>query len=92
MDKGARFRERVVPGPRTVSDLGRALDEMVAALTALLTNLGEASKFNLETAVRAALLAGVGGQLVIHVPRKVGERLEVDWVSPAKPSSGDNGR
>jgi hypothetical protein len=54
-----------------------------AALVDLLAAIGPASLFNLKTAVEAAQVEGVSGELTIHVPRKVGERVEVDWESHA---------
>lgn len=55
-------------------------------LAELLSDMGDASRFNLETALRAAALEGVGGQLIINVPRKVGARVDIDWIAPAAPA------
>lgn len=59
--------------------------ELVEGLSGLLARLGEASRFNLLTALRAAEIDGVSGEMTIHIPAKTRDRVEIDWVS--KPSS-----
>jgi hypothetical protein len=65
--------------------IGDGAESLQAALSYLLAAIGPASLFNLKTAVEAARVDGVSGELTIHVPRKVGERVEVDWQSNARP-------
>lgn len=56
-------------------------------LSLMVDQLGLASLFNLISAVRASQLDGVGGDLTIHIPRKVRDRIEVDWTSTSRSSS-----
>lgn len=55
-------------------------DDLVAELAELLAELRPASRFHLMTALRAAQTEGVGGALVIEVPRKGRDPVEVTWV------------
>jgi hypothetical protein len=50
-------------------------------MLAQLPNMGDASLFNLVTAMIAAATPGVAGDLVVRIPRKVSDRLEVYWRS-----------
>jgi len=46
-----------------------------------LTKMGDASLFNLVTAIVAVKTPGIAGELVISIPRKVTDRLELHWRS-----------
>ena len=54
--------------------------ELAAAITRLLLKTSEESRFHLKTAIGAAEFSGVGGDLVIRIPRKKGEHPLVKWV------------
>lgn len=51
------------------------------ALGVHLPKMGDASLFNLVTGLVAVTTAGIAGDLIIRVPRKVTDRVEVDWRS-----------
>jgi hypothetical protein len=50
-------------------------------MQAQLPHMGDASLFNLVTAMVAAATPGVAGDLVVRIPRKVSDRWEVHWRS-----------
>lgn len=46
-----------------------------------LPRIGDASLFNLATAIVAIETPGIAGELVVSIPRKVTDRLELHWHS-----------
>lgn len=54
--------------------------ELARHLAALLDGLRPASRFHLETALAAARAEGVSGSLVITIPRKPGDPVDVSFV------------
>jgi len=46
-----------------------------------LPHMGDASLFHLATALVATTTPGVAGDLILRVPRKVSDRMEVSWRS-----------
>lgn len=48
-----------------------------------LSKMGDASLFNLVTAIVAARTPGIAGELVVSIPRKITDRLELHWRSAA---------
>lgn len=68
--------------------VGTEMRPEVAALAMRLANLladtsGE-SQYHLATALGAAEVPGVGGTLVIQIPRRVGEHPTVKWAGGAQ--------
>jgi len=55
-------------------------EELAAAVTLLLANLRPASRFHLETALSAAATEGVSGTLVVSVPRRPGDPIDVSFM------------
>ena len=64
--------EQPDPDPETV--------ELAAELAALLSDLRPASRFHLRSALMAAGVEGVGGSLVIEIPRKPTDKANVSFV------------
>jgi len=66
------------------SDVPQEIDPAVAALALqlaeLLARTSEESRFHLQTALGAAQFGGVGGDLVVRIPRKQSEHALVKWV------------
>ena len=48
-------------------------------LAELLAKSSPESLFHLETALSASELAGVGGTMLIEVPRRPGEHVKIKW-------------
>jgi hypothetical protein len=48
------------------------------ALGSRLNLMGQASLFNLATGI-SAMHIGVPGQLIIEMPSRAGDRIEIDW-------------
>lgn len=57
-------------------------EELAEALARLIVDrLRVASRFHLETAMRAAETEGVSGTLVVDIPRNSGGLIDVGWAS-----------
>lgn len=48
-------------------------------LAAQLSHMGAKSLFNLQTAIMAARMEGVGGTLRVKIPSKKNQRYEIEW-------------
>lgn len=55
-------------------------DPLAVSLEQLLQQMSAESRFHLATALNAAQTAGVGGTLVIDVPRKNTDHVQVKWL------------
>jgi len=55
-------------------------EELASQLVGLLSDLRPASRFHLETALAAARTEGVAGTLVINLPRKTSDLIDVKFV------------
>lgn len=53
--------------------------ELAVRLADLLAVSSPESLFHLETALAASELSGVGGTLLVEVPRRAGEHVKIKW-------------
>lgn len=67
-------------GSLTVTDSNQASTaDLAVRLADLLAKSSPESMFHLETALRASELSGVGGSLIVQLPRRVGEHVKIKW-------------
>lgn len=55
-------------------------DELAVQLADLIKDLRPASRFHLQTALQAAATEGVSGTLVVSIPRRAGDPVDVSFV------------
>lgn len=60
------------------------VDDLAKRLAVVLAETSAESRFHLETALRAADTGGVGGTLLIQLPRRAQEHPVVKWVGGAQ--------
>lgn len=57
--------------------------DLAVRLADLLAKSSPESLFHLETALRASELSGVGGTLLVELPRRTGEHVRIKWAGGA---------
>lgn len=62
-----------------VSEPDPRVSELAVRLAELLSKSSAESLFHLNTALAASELSGVGGTLLIEVPRRAGEHVRTKW-------------
>lgn len=60
------------------------VEALAYRLAQLLAQTSAESQYHLATALGAAGVPGVGGSLVIEIPRRVGEHVVVKWAGGAQ--------
>lgn len=58
---------------------GRDMEALASRLAELLSRSSEESLFHLETMLSASEISGVGGTLLVELPRRTGEHVRIKW-------------
>lgn len=57
---------------------------MALRLAEVLSHLSDESRYHLDSALRASEVPGIGGTLIVQLPRRVGEHPVVKWAGGAQ--------
>lgn len=62
-----------------MQEVGTDVEALALRLALLLAQSSPESQFHLETMLAASGLPGVGGTLLVELPRRVGEHVRIKW-------------